>query len=136
MLEQCPNTFHFQDLHHKKSKYCDRIECIKNKKRLLHFHDTASILWIDRIDSLSDKEFDALVSSVKDLALKIIDESPNIPNEASIAIKNIKSSSFVINFVSSNMSISMLNKQNLLEAYDASQRLNILSNYIEEISSK
>ena len=38
----------------------------------------------------SDKEFDALVDSIKDIALRIIDESPNIPNEASIAIKNIK----------------------------------------------
>ena len=36
-----------------------------------------------------DKEFNALISSVKDLALKIIEESPNIPTEASIAIKNI-----------------------------------------------
>ena len=70
----------------------------------------------------SDKEFDALVSSIKDLALRIIDESPNIPNEASIAIKNIKSSSFVINFVSSNMSISMINKQDLLEEIDLKKR--------------
>ena len=70
----------------------------------------------------SDKEFDALVSSIKDLALRIIDESPNIPNEASIAIKNIKSSSFVINFVSSNMSISMINKQSLLEEIDLKKR--------------
>jgi ATP-dependent Lon protease len=70
----------------------------------------------------SDKEFDALVSSIKDLALRIIDESPNIPNEASIAIKNIKSSSFVINFVSSNMSINMINKQALLEEIDLKKR--------------
>ena len=70
----------------------------------------------------SDKEFDALVSSIKDLALRIIDESPNIPNEASIAIKNIKSSSFVINFVSSNMSVSMINKQALLEEIDLKKR--------------
>ena len=70
----------------------------------------------------SDKEFDALVSSIKDLALRIIDESQNIPNEASIAIKNIKSSSFVINFVSSNMSVSMINKQALLEEIDLKKR--------------
>ena len=70
----------------------------------------------------SDKEFDALVSSIKDLALRIIDESPNIPTEAAIAIKNIKSSSFVINFVSSNMSISMINKQALLEEIDLKKR--------------
>ena len=88
----------------------------------------------------SDKEFDALVSSVKDLALKIIDESPNIPNEASIAIKNIKSSSFVINFVSSNMSISMLNKQNLLEEIDLKKRaikvLELLSKELQMLEMK
>jgi len=70
----------------------------------------------------SDKEFDALVSSIKDMALRIIAESPNIPNEASIAIKNIKSPSFVINFVSSNMSISVINKQGLLEEIDLKKR--------------
>ena len=88
----------------------------------------------------SDKEFDALVSSVKDLALKIIDESPNIPNEASIAIKNIKSSSFVINFVSSNMSISVLNKQNLLEEIDLKKRaikvLELLSKELQMLEMK
>ena len=88
----------------------------------------------------SDKEFDALVSSVKDLALKIIDESPNIPNEASIAIKNIQSSSFVINFVSSNMSISMLNKQNLLEEIDLKKRaikvLELLSKELQMLEMK
>ena len=88
----------------------------------------------------SDKEFDALVSSVKDLALKIIDESPNIPYEASIAIKNIKSSSFVINFVSSNMSISMLNKQNLLEEIDLKKRaikvLELLSKELQMLEMK
>ncbi|MBL6874808.1 MAG: endopeptidase La [Flavobacteriales bacterium] len=88
----------------------------------------------------SDKEFDALVSSIKDLALKIIDESPNIPNEASIAIKNIKSSSFVINFVSSNVSISMLNKQNLLEEIDLKKRaikvLELLSKELQMLEMK
>ena len=54
-----------------------------------------------------DDEFLALVSSVKDLSLKIIDASPNIPSEAAIAIKNIKNSSFAINFVSSNMNIAL-----------------------------
>jgi len=88
----------------------------------------------------SDKEFDALVSSIKDIALKIIDESPNIPNEASIAIKNIKSSSFVINFVSSNMTITMLNKQKLLEEIDLKKRaikvLELLSKELQMLEMK
>ena len=69
-----------------------------------------------------DEEFGALVSSVKDLALRIIDESPNIPTEAAIAIKNIKNSSFVINFVSSNMNIGLTEKQSLLEEVDLKKR--------------
>ena len=70
----------------------------------------------------SDDEFDALVDSVKDLALKIIEESPNIPTEASIAIKNIKNTTFAINFISSNMSISLSEKQRLLEEVDLKKR--------------
>jgi ATP-dependent Lon protease len=70
----------------------------------------------------NDQEFSALVSSVKDLALRIIDESPNIPAEAAIAIKNIKNTSFIINFVASNMSISLSEKQALLEEVDLKKR--------------
>jgi ATP-dependent Lon protease len=69
-----------------------------------------------------DDEFSALVSSVKDLSLKIIEASPNIPSEAAIAIKNIKNSSFAINFISSNMNISLGEKQLLLEEIDLKKR--------------
>jgi ATP-dependent Lon protease len=69
-----------------------------------------------------DEEFEALVSSIKDLALRIIEESPNIPTEASIAIKNIKNTSFAINFVSSNMNIGLPEKQALLEEVDLKKR--------------
>ena len=71
---------------------------------------------------MKDDEFSALVSSVKDLSLKIIDASPNIPSEAAIAIKNIKNSSFAINFVSSNMNIGLAEKQLLLEEIDLKKR--------------
>ena len=72
--------------------------------------------------STDDNEFNALVSSVKDLALRIIEESPNIPTEASIAIKNIKNNSFVINFICSNMNIGLSEKQSLLEDLDLKKR--------------
>jgi ATP-dependent Lon protease len=71
---------------------------------------------------LKDEEFSALVSSVKDLSLQIIEESPNIPSEAAIAIKNIKNTSFIINFVSSNMNIGLSEKQSLLEEVDLKKR--------------
>ncbi len=62
----------------------------------------------------SDSEFSAIVDSVKELAIEIIKESPNIPTEATFAIRNIESKSFLINFVSSNMNLTVEEKQNLL----------------------
>ena len=62
-----------------------------------------------------DKKFNATIDSIKDLALKIINDNPNIPTEASFAIKNIHSNSFLVNFVSSNMNISVDEKYKILE---------------------
>ena len=61
-----------------------------------------------------DTEFLAILDSIKELAIKIIKESPNIPTEATFAIKNIESQSFLVNFVSSNMNLSVSEKQDLL----------------------
>ncbi len=72
--------------------------------------------------ALKNKEFLAIIESIKDLALSIIKESPNIPSEASFAIKNIESDSFLINFVSSNMNLSVAEKQSLLEIDDLKKR--------------
>ncbi|MGE5943540.1 MAG: endopeptidase La [Flavobacteriales bacterium] len=72
--------------------------------------------------SISNKEFFAIIESIKDLALQIIKESPNIPSEASFAIKNIESNSFLVNFVSSNMNLSVAEKQKLLEIDDLKKR--------------
>lgn len=64
--------------------------------------------------SKNDTEFGAIIDSVKEIAIRIIKESPNIPSEATFAIKNIESKSFLINFVSSNMNLSVHEKQELL----------------------
>jgi ATP-dependent Lon protease len=68
------------------------------------------------------KEFNALLASIKELALQIIQLSPNIPSETGIAIKNIESPAFLINFISSNMSASLSFKQDLLEMKDLRNR--------------
>ena len=67
-------------------------------------------------------EFKAIIESIKELALDIIKDSPNIPSEAAFAIRNIESSSFLINFVSSNLNISVEEKQQLLEINDLKDR--------------
>ena len=69
-----------------------------------------------------NEEFKAIIDSIKDLSLDIIKESPNIPSEASFAIKNIESNSFLINFVSSNMNLKVEEKQELLKINDLKER--------------
>ncbi|MCZ6595928.1 MAG: endopeptidase La [Bacteroidetes bacterium] len=69
-----------------------------------------------------NKEFGVIIESIKELALDIINESPNIPSDAAFAIKNIESNSFLINFVSSNLNISVAEKQKLLEINDLKER--------------
>lgn len=77
-----------------------------------------------------NQEFKAIIDSIKDLALEIIKESPNIPSEASFAIKNIESSSFLINFVSSNLNLPVDEKQKILEINDLSERALVTLRYM------
>jgi len=69
-----------------------------------------------------DKEFLAIIESIKELAIQIIKESPNIPTEATFAIRNIESNPFLINFVSSNMNLNVDEKQNLLTINNLKER--------------
>lgn len=77
-----------------------------------------------------DHEFEAIVGSLKDLSLKIIKLSSNIPPETSFAVKNIESSSFLINFISSNSDIRMEEKQHLLEQNNLKKRATALLQYL------
>ncbi len=63
----------------------------------------------------ADKEFKSLVAAIKEMSSQIIQLSPNIPSEAGIALKNIESTSFLINFISSNMNADVVDKQKMLE---------------------
>ncbi len=67
-------------------------------------------------------DFNAYISSIKDLAAQIIHLSPNLPTEASIILKNIENPSFLINFVSSNLNSDLIEKQSLLEIHDIYKR--------------
>ena len=70
----------------------------------------------------TDEEFIALVDSLKDMSLQIIKSSPNIPSDASFAIKNIESPTFIINFIASNMNLSLVDKQRMLEIASIKKR--------------
>ena len=84
---------------------------------------TASIQNIKEDSKLKkSKEFNLIIESIKDLALKIINENPGIPTEASFAIKNIQGPSFLINFVSSNMNLKVPDKQHILSLSSIEKR--------------
>ncbi|GIV28587.1 MAG: Lon protease [Bacteroidia bacterium] len=76
----------------------------------------------DQPINLNDPEVIAIISSIKEVADKIIKQSPNIPSEASFAIHNIESPAFLVSFISSHMSIPAQDKQKLLEAPDLKTR--------------
>jgi ATP-dependent Lon protease len=82
----------------------------------------------------TDKEFQAIVTSLKEISLQIIKASPNIPSEAAFALNNIESPTFLINFISSNMSNTTQEKQAMLEIPDLKQRsLAVLANLNKEL---
>src|SRR5690606_12290582 len=84
---------------------------------------TATVKDVEEAKPAEDnEEISAIIESIKDLALQIIKESPNIPTEATFAIKNIESNSFLINFVSSKMNLTVEEKQKLLEINDLKER--------------
>ncbi len=74
----------------------------------------------------NDKEFKSLVAAIKEMSSQIIQLSPNIPSEAGIALKNIESTSFLINFISSNMNAEMADKQKMLEMGNLRKRADMV----------
>lgn len=76
------------------------------------------------------KEMDLLYRTIKDLALQIIKESPNIPSEAAFAIGNIESPVFMVNFISSNMNADVNKKQALLQELDFQKRARLVVEHL------
>ena len=84
---------------------------------------TARVRGVEEARPAKDnEEFLVIVETIKEKSLAIIKDSPNIPSDASFAIKNIESPSFLINFVSSNLNISVAQKQSLLQINDLQER--------------
>lgn len=77
-----------------------------------------------------DKEYNAIIDSIKDISNRIVGLSSNIPSEAAIAIRNIDSSVFLIHFVASNLNITVPEKQQLLENLDPKTRAEKVLEYV------
>lgn len=86
----------------------------------------------DKREKNLSKESHALFDSLKDMALSIIKQSPNIPSEASFAIKNIESPTFLVNFISSHMQADVVDKQKMLEETGVMERANSLLKHLDK----
>ena len=78
-----------------------------------------------------DDKFRALISTIKDMAIQIVRLSPNVPSDAAFALKNIESPVFLVNFISSNLTIEVLEKQKLLEVPDVETRANMVLGHLK-----
>ena len=76
------------------------------------------------------KEAKALVQSLKDAATKILKLNPEIPLEAQVALDNISSMSFLVNFLSSNLNVDVGDKQKILETQNIIDRSTLLLQYM------
>ena len=107
-----------------------RFKLLEMKTLSPYFMGKISLL--DELPAVKNDEFDALVSSLKDLSLQIISLSSSIPPEASFAVKNIESPVFLVNFISSNADVSAENKQRLLETNDLKERATLLLEFLSK----
>ena len=113
---------------------------IQGKKRLKLVEEISDdpylIASIEEFDEKSlksvSKESVALFDSLKDMALNIIKNSPNIPSEASFAVKNIESPNFLVNFISSHMNAEVVEKQKMLEVPNINDRAELLLKHLNK----
>jgi ATP-dependent Lon protease len=91
----------------------------------------ASISLFTEEDAPETADFNAYISSIKDLATQIIQLSPNLPTEASIILKSIENPAFLISFVSSNLNSDINEKQTLLEIHDIKERADKLIHILQ-----
>lgn len=84
------------------------------------------------LQDMSGLELDAAIRSVKETSSQIVNLSPNIPSEAAIAINNINSPTFLLNFISSNLNIGIKEKQEILEIQTFSERLDQVMKYLKK----
>jgi len=82
----------------------------------------------------NDAKFKALLDSLKELSIKIIKQSPDLPSDAAFALKNIESPNFLVNFISSNLNIDVAEKQKFLETEGIDSRAqNVLASLHKEL---
>ena len=108
-----------------------RFELVSMKEEDPFFKAEIKVLVEEKV-SPADQNFQAYLSTIKDLATQIIQLSPNFPSEAALILKNIESPLFLINFVSSNLNVELPEKQGLLAEHSITQRAEKLIQFLQQ----
>lgn len=92
---------------------------------------------IGSVEKIEDKpakgiKIDALVRTVTDSFMDIIDMSSNLPEDLKIALSSIKSPGKLTDLIAANLNISVSKRQDLLEESDVAKRLSLLSTYLNK----
>ncbi|MBX2928369.1 MAG: endopeptidase La [Saprospiraceae bacterium] len=103
-----------------------RTRCVMDEMLNEHPMMIARIHTLNYVKPDNPLEYEALISSILDLAKDIIELSPNIPSEASVMLRNISNHTFLLNFVASNLSAKIQLKQQLLEIDDLREKASII----------
>jgi len=105
-----------------------RFETLEYVQREPYFKAAVKTVDEERSDNLV--ELQARIRSIKDLAIQIVNMSPNLPSEAAYAIQNIESPTFLIHFIASNLQISVEDKQRLLETIPLVERADLVMGHL------
>lgn len=96
-----------------------RLENLIQKEPYLR---ATTIAFEEDNSAINQPEFNAIIDNIREKALQIIELNPALPTEASFAIKNIESKTFLINFISSNLELPVVDKQQLIEETELKER--------------
>lgn len=94
-------------------------------------HFAATVRYLDDEFPKEDPNFEALLSSIKDHSERILQQSPNLPPEAGMVLRNIEQHSFLLHFIASNLNAKIADKQGLLEESDVHARAERLLNLLQ-----
>lgn len=81
---------------------------------------------------ISKENFIALIGTIKDTAMAMIKMSPNLPNDAVFALKNIEAPIFLLNFIASQLNVSIKEKQAILELADVEERAKTILKFLNK----
>lgn len=108
-----------------------RFELLEMKEEDPFFKAEVKVLVEEKM-GIDDQNFQAHLSTIKDLATQIIQLSPNFPSEAALILKNIESPLFLINFVSSNLNVELPEKQGLLAENNITLKAEKLIQFLQQ----